>query len=125
MRVGQLSIRAGAMVERSMSARDCVANTTATFFLRKVFSHSRMRAANSALRSHLNRACDGRAETQARVERLAVALTEALNELRAAEQFACAVAEADAAAGHGASAAQATRRARSIALVIAKAGGQS
>ena len=33
--------------DRSMSARDWVANTTATFFLRSVFSHSRMRAANS------------------------------------------------------------------------------
>ena len=45
---GQLSITAGAMVERSMSASDCVANTTATFFLRRVLSHSRMRAANKA-----------------------------------------------------------------------------
>ena len=48
MRVGQLSISAEAMVERSMSASDWVANRTATFFLRKVLSHSRMRAANSA-----------------------------------------------------------------------------
>ena len=32
-----------------MSASDWVANTTATFFLRSVFSHSRMRAANSAI----------------------------------------------------------------------------
>jgi hypothetical protein len=46
MRVGQLSISAGAIAERSMSASDWVANTTATFFLRRVLSHSRMRAAN-------------------------------------------------------------------------------
>ena len=47
MRVGQLSISAGAIDDRSMSASDWVAKTTATFFLRSVFSHSRIWAANS------------------------------------------------------------------------------
>ncbi len=47
MRCGQLSMMAGAMLLDAMSARLCVANSTATFFLRSTFSHSRMRAANS------------------------------------------------------------------------------
>jgi hypothetical protein len=46
--VAQLSTIAGAIAEFWMSASDCVANTTETFFLRSVFSHSRSRAAKSA-----------------------------------------------------------------------------
>jgi hypothetical protein len=42
MRVGQLSMIAGAIAEPSMSARDWVAKTTEAFFLRRVFSHSRI-----------------------------------------------------------------------------------
>ena len=49
MRLGQLSMSAGAMVERWMSASDWVAKTTETFFLRRVFSHSRMRPAKSGI----------------------------------------------------------------------------
>ena len=40
---------AGAIVLSATSASDWVANTTATFFLRRTLSHSRMRAANSGL----------------------------------------------------------------------------
>jgi hypothetical protein len=47
MRCGQLSITAGAIVLSVISASDWVAKMTATFFLRSVFSHSRMRAAKS------------------------------------------------------------------------------
>jgi len=46
MRCGQLSMIAGAMLLAAISARLWVANSTATFFLRKTLSHSRMRAAN-------------------------------------------------------------------------------
>ena len=49
MRCGQLSMMAGAIVLFAMSASDWVAKTTATFFLRSTFSHSRMRAAKSGL----------------------------------------------------------------------------
>src|SRR3546814_4994183 len=49
MRCGQDSISAGAMLLPAMSASDWVAKTTATFFLRSVFSQSRMRPANSGL----------------------------------------------------------------------------
>ena len=47
IRLAQLSITAGAMLESLMSASDCVANMTLTFFLRSVLSHWRMRAANT------------------------------------------------------------------------------
>ena len=46
IRCGQLSMIAGAMLLSAMSAKLWVANSTATFFLRSVFSHSRIRAAN-------------------------------------------------------------------------------
>jgi hypothetical protein len=41
IRVGQLSMMAGAMALPSMSASDCVAKMTEAFFFRSVFSHSR------------------------------------------------------------------------------------
>src|SRR5882672_7658454 len=41
IRVGQLSMIAGAIAEPSISASDWVAKTTEAFFLRRVFSHSR------------------------------------------------------------------------------------
>ena len=41
-RVGQLSMMAGAMAEPSISESDCVAKMTEAFFLRSVFSHSRI-----------------------------------------------------------------------------------
>jgi hypothetical protein len=47
MRLAQLSMIAGAMLESLMSASDCVAKITDTFFLRSVLSHWRMRAANT------------------------------------------------------------------------------
>ncbi len=40
---------AGAMLEPWMSASDCVAKMTDTFFLRSVLSHWRMRVANAGL----------------------------------------------------------------------------
>src|ERR1041384_4922437 len=43
MRCGQLSMIAGAITLPAMSAKDWVANSTATFFLRRTFSHSRIR----------------------------------------------------------------------------------
>ena len=47
IRVMQLSMMAGAMADVSISASDCVANTTATFFLRSVLSQLRILAAKS------------------------------------------------------------------------------
>ncbi|MNJ67142.1 hypothetical protein D3C77_632850 [compost metagenome] len=47
MRLAQLSMIAAAMLESLMSASDWVAKMTLTFFLRRVLSHWRMRAANS------------------------------------------------------------------------------
>src|SRR3546814_16696477 len=54
IRLGQLSMIAGAMLESLMSARLCVAKITDTFFLRSVFDHWRMRAAKdgSSRNSH-------------------------------------------------------------------------
>src|SRR5271155_4694792 len=46
IRLGQLSMIAGAIEERWISAKDWVAKTTETFFLRNVLSPSRMRLAN-------------------------------------------------------------------------------
>jgi hypothetical protein len=49
IRVGQLSMIAGAILLLSTSASDCVAKTTDAFFLRKVFNHSLSWAAKSGL----------------------------------------------------------------------------
>ncbi|MNT72712.1 hypothetical protein D3C72_2113390 [compost metagenome] len=52
--LAQLSMMAGAMVESLMSASDCVAKMTLTFFFLSVLSHWRMRAAKdgSSRNSH-------------------------------------------------------------------------
>src|SRR3546814_4439192 len=47
MRLAQLSMIAGAMLESLMSASDCVEKMTLTFFFLSVLSHCRIRAANT------------------------------------------------------------------------------
>ena len=58
MRVGQLSMMAGAMALPSMSLRDWVAKMTEAFFFRSVFSHSRSCSRCVPIRSDASRSRD-------------------------------------------------------------------
>src|SRR3546814_7949782 len=64
MRLAQLAMISGAMLESLMSASDCVEKMTLTFFFLSVLSHCRIRAANtgSSRNSHASSRISSRSE---------------------------------------------------------------